>query len=392
MGRSWFYPDGYYPAKANNPKPWDPDANPYPYLVQYKGKVYARTNRWQGGRGAPDDELDDKGFRTWTLYSSNQQKFRWGVYPVALHTAVVKPVQPPKQDDIIDQTTYGVGSSALYFSEQSGDYFSIIPGVNEFTPSGIYDQLEDVWNKYRDETFDVDDAFTYIGPSYISDSPRWTQFHNEDDTVKMQTFTLCDYNGQNCVDVEVPAVPGFYKDQFPGGADFINYTPGSDAERLVLGYGNYVLGTQGSRPKPVIPPDIEIRIPGRILVSSRHFIGRQFTGYVVAVRQQYQWIGDATVPQGQVPDEVNGHFDAYPPIITGFTPEGKATPQTPIPFTFSQYPISYTIKNEDWLYHPEHRPIEPEDDIVIKIPQQIDEGVFIYPGVILTSITPGASV
>lgn len=408
--RSWFYPDGFHPRKASFPPKWDANADPYPALVQHNGRVYARTSRWEGGRLAPDVEVDGQGFRTWTLWTSAQQKHRWQRSIVALHQALIKPVQPPKQDTIQDPPAYsgGGGSSAHYFAEQQGDYFALIEDADDIpTPGGIFTGDEEGWLTYKDASFVVDDAFTYLGPTYISDSPRWTEFHNEDDTVKMQTFTLCDSNGQNCVDVEVPAVPGFFKDQFPSGADYINFQPGSDAELLVMGYSNYVLGTQGTRPKVNSPPDLEVTFTKRILVASRHFVGREFTGYIVVARQQQYWVGNATLPPivypdgstgQQVPDEVQGHFDFYTPGISALNVEYedkpgqyKATPVEAIPFTFETFPVTYTVKNEDWIFSPEYRPPDEDDEVTINIPQAIDEGVFIYQNIVLFSASPPSS-
>lgn len=394
--RSWFYPDGFHPRKATVPPKWNANASPYPSLVQHKGRVYYRTQRWQGGNGAPDVEVDAQGFRTWTLYGSAQLKHRWARSAVALHQVFIKPVAPPLNDTEADQPAYAGqgGSSVRYFAQQTGDHFAIIEDVQAVaSPSGIYSQLQDDWLTYRNATFKSNDAFTYIAPAFISDSPRWTQYHNQDDTEILQTYTLDDGLG-GTYQVQVNPVPGWNVETDPNtGAESLVAAPNSEAEMLVNGFGSYVLGSIGTRPRPAIPiPDLQVTFTKRILVASRHFVGRSFTGYVEAVRQSYQWIADATLPQGQVPDDVQGHLDYYPPIITGFD-NGRAIPQTEIPFTFSQYPVTYTVQDEDWIYSPEFRPIDPaQDEVTINIPRAIDEGVFIGQSIILQSVSPGASV
>lgn len=393
--RSWFYPDGYHPRKADFPPKWDSSADPYPSVVQHKGRVYVRTARWQGGKGAPDVETDNLGFRTWTLYASNQAKHRWTRSAVALHQVLIRPVEPPLQDTVADPATYFGGSSVHYFSQQTGDHFAIIEDDEEIpSPEGIFTQHKDDWQQFKEDTFNEFDASTYLNPAFISDSPRWTQFHNEDDTVKTTTFTLNDGLG-GTYEATVPDVPGWFVDTYPEGegqGQFLNYTPGSDADLLVKGYDE-PLGSIGTRPKPSDPlPDYVVTFPKRILVASRHFVGRTFTGYIEVVKQTRGWQADASLPEYYgIPEELQGHLDAYLPIISSINEEGQVIPLSPIPFETEQIPVQYTIQDEDWIHSPEFRPIDEDDQEEILIPYEMDVGMYVSQ-VILDTVAPGSSV
>jgi hypothetical protein len=64
------YPAGYYPANPTTPPVWGTPAATGS-VVQHNGLVYQKNDRHTGGTGSPDEEVDDDGFRTWSLYVGN---------------------------------------------------------------------------------------------------------------------------------------------------------------------------------------------------------------------------------------------------------------------------------------------------------------------------------
>jgi hypothetical protein len=64
------YPAGYYPANSTTPPVWGTPAASGFSIVQLNGLVYQKNSRHTGGTGRPDEEVDDDGFRTWSLYAT----------------------------------------------------------------------------------------------------------------------------------------------------------------------------------------------------------------------------------------------------------------------------------------------------------------------------------
>lgn len=65
------YPAGRYPFNSTTPPAWGTPAATGSFAVQHKGLIYVKNSRHTGGTASPDVEVDNDGFRTWSLYEGN---------------------------------------------------------------------------------------------------------------------------------------------------------------------------------------------------------------------------------------------------------------------------------------------------------------------------------
>ena len=375
-----YYPAGNRARFSTNPPKWDAAANPYPHTVQVNGLVYKTTNRYTTGRESPLTETDSLGYRTWTLYTPGDSKHRWVVTPVILLDALGK----NDDEDEIDESAYGAGSSAWYWKNRSEDYFAAIPSQEgDAIPASFLSGLE--------TEYELPDTLTdpgaYISPinGGVSDSPRWSRFHDGSDNLITKTWTLDDGIG-GTYQVETLDLAGYVvRTNAETGGQYLDITPDSEAWAASLGVN--VGGQQGTRPKPPVEgQDYTIKFNKRISVTSPHFIGTQITGYVSLIKQTHTWLTNFSKPD-QPTYEGNGFIDVYSPYT--YASGGNLLMVGATETTEVKIPISYTIQQKDWLYSPEYDPTPDWFEQTEKVP--IDQA-WSFNGCWLESVTPGASV
>lgn len=377
-----YYPTGFRARFTDNPPVWDAAADPYPRTVQVNGLVYVRTDRYTNGKESPLTELDAQGYRTWTLYTGADTKHRWIVSAVALVDAANKPTDQHEED----APTYGAGSSVWHWKNRSEDYFAAISSLQgDFTPLSFLAGLSED-HEIPDSANDPADIFMQVNGG-ISDSPRYTIHHDQDDKLIEKEWVLKGSGQQGEYKLYTPFLNGYVVKKFPEelGGEYLDVVPGSEADAYVK--GAFVTGQRGTRPKPSEQGVLlKIKFDKRIAVSSPHFIGTQITGYVSVLKQRFTWLNDFTKPD-KPDDFTNGYIDIYPPYLYFEDDQIKMVGAPPTIET--RLAVSYTIQEKDWVYSPEYDPTPDWFEVDLRIP--IDEA-WAFDGSWITSISPGASV
>jgi hypothetical protein len=117
-----YYPNGYYPSSTTTPPMWNTAAAAGASIVQLNGLVYTKNDRHTGGTGRPDEEVDDDGFRTWSLYGGNSLAPGFKFNFVFLDNQISKTVE-------MDDDTYS--STSNYFND--GAFGGIKASINVST-------------------------------------------------------------------------------------------------------------------------------------------------------------------------------------------------------------------------------------------------------------------
>jgi len=347
-----YYPSGYYP---NTPiKEYEHNKSPAYVagdLVAYKGYVYVLTNRIGTSTPSyPDTQLDNKGFRVWTLYKGSRPATYNTVqlYDVKLHGTIQYPSlipnyynvvydlelglypkpEHPELVNIYDDNTYstylwgGSGYHSIHYlkrSEVSFNYIRRLPAMGgEPSCWGIFDYwgkavrengMQDVW------------AWAKAHPTEAAAAGIPAEIFG----VQVGGYSASPAYEAGGIYMEVPYIPcAMSSPPYP-----IYY--GGEPPRLPEnGYG---------------ATSITITYSKRMYANNYLYLGRTYTGYIRYYIQKNKWVKFDESDIGNTPILCTDGSDSGHKYNEWFI--GNKDKQVPESITEYRIPISYTITERD---------------------------------------------